>query len=41
MAERVILFDTTLRDGEQAPGYSMNLDEKVRLAKQLEACRLT
>lgn len=29
-------FDTTLRDGEQAPGYSMNLDEKVRLALQLE-----
>ncbi len=36
MAERVWIFDTTLRDGEQAPGYSMNLDEKVRLAKQLE-----
>ncbi|MCF7941380.1 MAG: 2-isopropylmalate synthase [Spirochaetia bacterium] len=40
MAERVILFDTTLRDGEQAPGYSMNLDEKVRLAKQLEALQV-
>ncbi|MGM0432775.1 MAG: 2-isopropylmalate synthase [Spirochaetota bacterium] len=37
MAERVWIFDTTLRDGEQAPGYSMNLDEKVRLARQLEA----
>lgn len=35
-AERIILFDTTLRDGEQAPGYSMNKAEKVRLALQLE-----
>ena len=33
---RVIIFDTTLRDGEQAPGCSMHLDEKVRLARQLE-----
>lgn len=40
MAEQVTIFDTTLRDGEQAPGYSMNLDEKVRLAKQLEALRV-
>jgi 2-isopropylmalate synthase len=31
MAERVWIYDTSLRDGEQAPGYSMNLDEKVRL----------
>src|SRR6185295_8046412 len=29
--------DTTLRDGEQAPGFSMRIDEKVRLAKQLQA----
>jgi 2-isopropylmalate synthase len=35
-AERVIIFDTTLRDGEQAPGCSMHLDEKVRFARQLE-----
>ncbi len=34
--DRVKFFDTTLRDGEQAPGYSMTLDEKVRMAKQLE-----
>ena len=34
--ERVIIFDTTLRDGEQSPGCSMNLPEKVRLAQQLE-----
>jgi 2-isopropylmalate synthase len=33
---RVVIFDTTLRDGEQSPGCSMNLDEKVRLARQLE-----
>lgn len=36
-AERVIIFDTTLRDGEQAPGCSMNLEEKLRLAEMLEA----
>ncbi|MBQ4200100.1 MAG: 2-isopropylmalate synthase, partial [Kiritimatiellae bacterium] len=35
--EKVNIFDTTLRDGEQAPGYSMNLDEKLRMALQLEA----
>ncbi|AQS89544.1 2-isopropylmalate synthase [Neoasaia chiangmaiensis NBRC 101099] len=33
---RVIIFDTTLRDGEQSPGFSMNLDEKLRMAKALE-----
>jgi len=35
MAERILIFDTTLRDGEQSPGYSMNTKEKVELAKQL------
>ncbi len=34
--ERIKIFDTTLRDGEQSPGCSMNLAEKVRLARQLE-----
>ncbi len=34
---RISVFDTTLRDGEQSPGCSMNLEEKVRLAHQLEA----
>jgi 2-isopropylmalate synthase len=34
--QRVFVFDTTLRDGEQAPGCSMNIEEKVRLAHQLE-----
>ncbi|NDQ55938.1 MAG: 2-isopropylmalate synthase, partial [Acidipila sp.] len=33
---RIIIFDTTLRDGEQSPGCSMNLAEKLRLARQLE-----
>lgn len=33
---RVFVFDTTLRDGEQAPGFSMNPGEKLRFAKQLE-----
>lgn len=35
-SEKIAIFDTTLRDGEQSPGCSMNLDEKVRFAKQLE-----
>ena len=35
--EQVIIFDTTLRDGEQSPGCSMNLAEKLRVAAQLEA----
>ena len=34
--ERLRIFDTTLRDGEQSPGCSMNLEEKVRLARKLE-----
>ena len=37
MDNKVRFFDTTLRDGEQAPGYSMNIEEKIRMAKQLEA----
>ncbi len=36
MDNRVIIFDTTLRDGEQSPGASMNTAEKMRLATQLE-----
>ena len=36
MAQQVKIFDTTLRDGEQAPGCSMNLEEKLRVARQLE-----
>src|SRR5437879_2291762 len=36
VADRVIIFDTTLRDGEQSPGASMNLDEKIRIALLLE-----
>jgi 2-isopropylmalate synthase len=35
--ERIAVFDTTLRDGEQSPGCSMNLAEKVRMARQLES----
>src|SRR3990167_8357856 len=33
--DRVIIFDTTLRDGEQAPGFSMNRQEKLEMARQL------
>ncbi len=36
MSERLVIFDTTLRDGEQAPGFSMRIEEKIRLARQLE-----
>jgi 2-isopropylmalate synthase len=36
MDDRVLIFDTTLRDGEQSPGASMNTAEKLRLATQLE-----
>ncbi|WP_332444955.1 2-isopropylmalate synthase [Wolinella succinogenes] len=35
-AEMIKIFDTTLRDGEQSPGASMNTEEKIRIAKQLE-----
>jgi len=34
--ERITIFDTTLRDGEQSPGCSMNVEEKLRLARQLD-----
>src|SRR5581483_11157410 len=34
--ERVYIFDTTLRDGEQAPGASLNTEEKLKVAAQLE-----
>jgi 2-isopropylmalate synthase len=33
--DRIIIFDTTLRDGEQSPGFSMNLKEKLRMAEAL------
>ena len=36
MADKIYIFDTTLRDGEQSPGYSMNLDEKLRMAEMLD-----
>jgi 2-isopropylmalate synthase len=36
MAKEIKIFDTTLRDGEQSPGCSMNLKEKIEMAKQLE-----
>src|ERR1051325_7974707 len=36
MATRIYIFDTTLRDGEQSPGASLNVHEKVEIARQLE-----
>jgi len=38
--DRLIIFDTTLRDGEQSPGASMTKEEKVRIARQLEKMRV-
>jgi 2-isopropylmalate synthase len=40
MNDKLIIFDTTLRDGEQSPGASMTRDEKVRIAKALERMRV-
>ncbi len=40
MTDRVFIFDTTLRDGEQSPGCSMNLQEKIQLARQLERLKV-
>ena len=40
MTDKLIIFDTTLRDGEQSPGASMTRDEKLRIAKQLERLRV-
>ena len=40
MAERLVIFDTTLRDGEQSPGASMTREEKIRVARQLEKMRV-
>jgi len=34
--DRIAIFDTTLRDGEQSPGFSMNVEEKLQMARQLE-----
>ena len=38
--EKLIIFDTTLRDGEQSPGASMTRDEKIRIAKSLERMKV-
>lgn len=40
MARQIKIFDTTLRDGEQSPGCSMNLKEKIEVAKQLEKLKV-
>ena len=40
MQDKLIIFDTTLRDGEQSPGASMTQDEKIRISKALERMRV-
>ena len=40
MSDKLIIFDTTLRDGEQSPGASMNKEEKIRIAKILERMKV-
>ena len=40
MKEHLVIFDTTLRDGEQSPGASMTKEEKLRVARQLERMRV-
>ncbi|KMQ80090.1 2-isopropylmalate synthase [Candidatus Burkholderia pumila] len=40
VADKLIIFDTTLRDGEQSPGASMTKEEKIRIAKQLERMKV-
>jgi len=40
MKDRLIIFDTTMRDGEQSPGASMTKEEKLRIARQLERMRV-
>ena len=40
MSNKIVIFDTTLRDGEQSPGCSMNLKEKLEMAKQLERLKV-
>ena len=40
MSDKLIIFDTTLRDGEQSPGASMTKEEKVRIAKSLEKMKV-
>lgn len=40
MKEHLVIFDTTLRDGEQSPGASMTKEEKLRVARQLERMKV-
>ena len=39
--DRILIFDTTLRDGEQSPGATLNVDEKLKIARQLARLGLT
>ena len=39
MSSRLKIFDTTLRDGEQAPGFSMTVSQKLQMARQCQAAQ--
>ena len=40
MPDKVLIFDTTLRDGEQSPGASMNQEEKLSIASEIKDCQI-
>ena len=40
MTEKIYIFDTTLREGEQSPGASMNMEEKIQIAEILEEMKV-
>ena len=39
IADKIYIFDTTLRDGEQTPGVALTVDEKIQIAQNINICR--